>query len=140
MRRHHGRPGQKLEPLDDPMGEAVRIAGPGHLWAGRTVAEALRRTWWPLALALGLVHRKSRPALAAAFLLPALDHHRIGGSDVPRSDVAAPDSPGVGRYLALRLLDDAAYGAGVWSGCIRARSWRALLPTFSGPLPPPTDA
>ena len=33
----------KLQSLDDPAGEALRIAGAGNLWAGRTVADALRR-------------------------------------------------------------------------------------------------
>ena len=131
---------RKLESLDDPMGEAVKIAGPGHLWAGRTVAETLRRSWWPLALLLGLVSRRSRPALAGAFvLLPALDH-RTGGSHPPMDRVAAADSVGLARYVALRVLDDVSYGSGVWSGCIEARSARALLPTFSGPLPPPADS
>jgi mycofactocin system glycosyltransferase len=129
---------RKLGSLDDPMGEAVRIAAPGHLWAGRATADALRRTWWPLAVVLALVHRRSRPALLAALLLPITD--RIGGSNIAHGHVAAPDSLGVGRYVALRVLDDAAYGAGVWAGCLRARSWRALVPSFSGPLPPPTEA
>lgn len=119
---------KKLEALDDPMGEAVRIAGPGHLWAGRTVADALRRPWWPFALALAVVHRRSRPALLAAAVLPPILDRRIGG-----------DPSGWPRYAALRLLDDVAYGTGVWAGCLRARSWRALIPSFSGPLPPPTD-
>jgi hypothetical protein len=116
----------------------VRIAGPGHLWAGRATAEALRRTWWPLALVLALVCRRSRPTLLAATLLPALDRP-IGGSQPHMGAVAAADSVGLGRYVTLRLLDDAAYGAGVWAGCLRARSWRALVPSFSGPLPPPTE-
>lgn len=126
---------KKLDGLDDPLGEARRIAVPGHLWAGRTVAETLRRAWWPFALLLGLVCRRSRPALLAALLLPATD--RIGGSKSAPGRSAAPDSLGVGRYAALRLLDDVAYGTGVWTGCIRARSWRALAPSFSGPLDPP---
>jgi hypothetical protein len=32
---------------------------------------------------------------------------------------------------ALAVADDLAYGAGVWRGCWRARSWRALLPSVS---------
>ncbi|HEY9557036.1 MAG TPA: hypothetical protein VIR58_09890, partial [Acidimicrobiales bacterium] len=36
------------------------------------------------------------------------------------------------RYGLLRALDDAAYGAGVWAGCLRERSVRALLPRLSG--------
>lgn len=118
-----------LRGLAHPAAEAVRIAGPGHLWAGRAVAEALRRPWWPLAAALALTHRRSRPALAAAAVVPPL----VGWwTSRPALDPA--------RHLALHLADDLAYGTGVWIGCVRARSARALLPSFSGPLDPPTDA
>jgi hypothetical protein len=34
------------------------------------------------------------------------------------------------RYVAARLLDDAAYSLGVWQGCIRRRTVRPLLPVF----------
>lgn len=41
--------------------------------------------------------------------------------------------PVAGLAVALaavrrQTLDDLAYGAGVWTGCVRARSWRPLLP------------
>ncbi len=119
----------KLRGLDDPVGEAVRIAGPGHIWAGRAVAEALRRPWWPLAATLALTHRRSRAALAAAAVLPPLADW---WTTRPPLDPA--------RYVALRLADDVAYGTGVWIGCVRTRSARALLPSFSGPLDPPVAA
>jgi hypothetical protein len=32
------------------------------------------------------------------------------------------------RYSALRLADAAAYGAGVWAGCVRERTLGPLLP------------
>ena len=32
--------------------------------------------------------------------------------------------------VGLGLLDDAAYGAGVWIGALRVRSPKALLPAF----------
>jgi hypothetical protein len=38
---------------------------------------------------------------------------------------------GLARFAALRLVDDVAYGAGVWIGCARERSVRALLPSLS---------
>ena len=46
------------------------------------------------------------------------------------------ERPPVGciQYIALRLLDDVAYGAGVWAGSVRDRSVMALLPSFSGPI------
>ena len=35
------------------------------------------------------------------------------------------------RFTALRLADDLAYAAGVWTGCARERSARALLPDLA---------
>jgi len=32
------------------------------------------------------------------------------------------------RYVAARLLDDAAYSVGVWHGCLKHRTARPLLP------------
>ena len=117
----------KLRGLDHPVAESLHLAGKGHLYAGLAVADALRRPWWPLALVLGWQVRRSRPALLAAVLVPPLLEWR---QDRPALDPA--------RYAALRLLDDVAYGAGVWAGCARGRSVAALLPRFSGPVDPPT--
>lgn len=36
------------------------------------------------------------------------------------------------RWLAATWIDDAAYGAGVWSGAIRARAPQAVLPSVGG--------
>jgi mycofactocin system glycosyltransferase len=111
----------KLRGLDDPTREAVRIAGKGNLYAGQYVADALRRTWWPLAFVCGVCCRRSRPALVAALVLPPLlerKGRRFSGDAI--------------GYAVLRLLDDVTYGAGVWRGCVRERSIRALLPAFSG--------
>ena len=105
----------KLRGLREPAAEAVRIAGMGNLYAGRAVADALRRPWWPFAALLWWRWPRARPALLAAVVAP----------------------PGPLRFAPLRLLDDVVYGTGVWAGCLRARSGRALLPSFAGPFPPP---
>ena len=56
--------------------------------------------------------------VAAAVIPPALDWWQT------RPDVSLP------AYLALRFLDDAAYCAGVWRGCLRERTLRPLLPAL----------
>jgi mycofactocin system glycosyltransferase len=117
---------RKLRSTEQPLVEAARIAGLGNLWAGRLVADTLRRTWWPIAVVLWVSVPRTRPALLAAAVVPSVLEWR-------------ERQPALGtlRFGLLRLLDDLAYGAGVWIGCARERSGRALLPRFTGPLPPP---
>lgn len=106
----------KLQHLERPLAEAVRIAGLGNLFAGRAVADAARRPWWPAALALAAVHRRSRPALLAAVLVPPLLERRSA------------------THVAVRLADDVAYGSGVLAGCVRRRRATALRPALTGPF------
>lgn len=113
----------KLDGLERPLAEAGRIAGLGNLHAGRAVADAVRRPWWPAALALGALHRRSRVPLGAAIVVPPLLEWR---QRRPALDPA--------RYTAMRLFDDLAYGSGVLAGCWRRRSARALRPALTGPL------
>jgi mycofactocin system glycosyltransferase len=95
---------------------AIDVAGRGHLHAGRLLADALRRPWWPLLAAAALVSRRAR-RLALATLAPlALDWAASGR----RLDPA--------RYVALRVADDVAYGAGVWRGVLTARTLAPLVP------------
>jgi hypothetical protein len=89
-----------------PPVESVRLAGLGHLNAGRSLADAARRAWWPLLLAGAVVSRRVR-WVAALSALPAL----LDGG-VPR------------------LVDDLAYGAGVWKGVIAERDPAPLVPEF----------
>ena len=35
------------------------------------------------------------------------------------------------RFAALHVADDVAYGAGVWAGCVRARTVAPLVPRLS---------
>jgi mycofactocin system glycosyltransferase len=97
---------------------AVSLAAQGHARAGLHLASALTRAWWPLALAAALVSRRARRFVAVAALGPALAEwvHRR-----PQLDPI--------RYVAVRLIDDASYGAGVWRGAARARTLAPLLPT-----------
>ncbi|HEU5150387.1 MAG TPA: mycofactocin biosynthesis glycosyltransferase MftF, partial [Iamia sp.] len=114
---------RKLSGLEHPGAEALRLAGRGHLLAGRSVAQAVRRAWLPAAVGVALVSRRARPAVAAAVLGPAVV------DAVRRGPTAA----------ALHLADDAAYCAGVWAGSWRARTLGALLPAGTGPVDPPSS-
>ncbi|MBK1786960.1 mycofactocin biosynthesis glycosyltransferase MftF [Prauserella cavernicola] len=101
---------RKLRGRGVPVPESLRLAALGHLGAGRLLAEATRRAWWPAAL----LTRRGRRVLLAAL--------------VPCAAEALGHSP---AWLALRLADDLAYGAGVWAGCVRERTAAPLLPTFT---------
>lgn len=68
------------------------------------------RVWWPISL-IGLVSPFRRP-VAAAVAAGWSRHLRLR-------------SPGL---VALGVLDDLAYGTGVWKGMLRTKSVRSILP------------
>jgi mycofactocin system glycosyltransferase len=99
----------RLHGHDIPWPAAARTAAMGELGAANQAAEALRRVWWPIALLTG----RGRKILAAAYI-PALCEAILRGRGA--------------RWMALRVADDAAYGLGVWFGCVRAGNPEPLLP------------
>jgi len=111
----------KLGALDHPWRESLRLAGIGHLWAGRSIADALRRAWWPAVVVGALTSPRVRRVAVAAALLPA---GLEWVSERPPVDL--------GRWVVLRLVDDLAYGWGVWAGCLRAGRFDALRPDLAG--------
>jgi hypothetical protein len=42
--------------------------------------------------------------------------------------ITDPGELDAGRYGALHVADDVAYGIGLWLGCVRARTVQPLLP------------
>lgn len=74
---------------------------------------------WPIALVAAATRPRTRRLLLAAALADgAIDWYGRGG-------LGTLDPV---RYLAYRRLDDLAYGAGLWTGAVRARRIGALLP------------
>jgi mycofactocin glycosyltransferase len=96
---------------------ALRLAGGGTLSAARPLGSAVSRTWWPLAVPAAVAVRRLRLPVAALVLAPPL---------LDWADRRPPLDPV--RYVAARLLDDAAYSLGVWQGCLARRTVRPLLP------------
>ena len=111
---------RKLKTLTNPRPVALRLAGLGHLHAGRQLASAITKVWWPLALVAAVVSKRARRAVLLSAVLPALADWRRSR---PSLDPA--------RYTAIRVLDDAAYGFGVWRGVIEDRTLDPLIPDFS---------
>ncbi|MEU3271547.1 mycofactocin biosynthesis glycosyltransferase MftF [Saccharomonospora sp. NPDC006951] len=109
---------RKLRSRGIPVRESLRLAALGHLGAGRLLAEATRRAWWPLLLPTA----RGRRILLAALLPCLLEWLRERRGRTP-------------SWLVLRVADDLAYGAGVWAGAVRERTAAPLLPRFTeGPL------
>ena len=104
---------------------AARLAAGGTLAAARPLGSALSRTWWPIAVPAALAVPKLRAPLAALILVPPL---------LDWADRKPPLDPA--RYVAARLLDDAAYSLGVWQGCLARRTVRPLLPLIGGKRQP----
>ena len=110
---------RKLDSLPDSQAMTIRIAGIGHLHAGYGLARAVARVWWPLATLLALIRPRTRPLIVAAMLGPSLLDWVRGARPAP-----------VVRSLALRLVDDLAYGAGIWQGVLDTGDFTALTPDF----------
>jgi len=117
-----------LEGIPNARSEALKLAVRGHLGAGRSLAAATGRVWWPLAVGAAVAIRRLRMPVASALLAgPVLEY---AGGRRPADPL---------RTVALRVLDQAAYGAGVWRGAIRERSIKALLPDLAGNAKPPAS-
>jgi len=103
---------------DVPPTESVRLTLLGHLAAGRQLAKAATRAWWPLVLATALLPRRLRPdlrLLAAGWVAASM------AGAAPR-DV---------RHLPLLLADELAYGTGLWQGVVAQREVGPLLPELT---------
>jgi hypothetical protein len=65
--------------------------------------------------------RGARAALVLVLVPPVVEWVRR------RPDLDLP------RWVVASVADDLAYGAGVWTGCIRARSFGPLVPALGRP-------
>ncbi len=115
---------RQLGALDNPELLAARIVGQGVVADAAGIGHLLRREWWPVGAAALALSPRSRVArtLAACMLAPIAWEY---------ATQRPPLDPG--RYLGLRLLDDAAYGTGVLASCVRARTRVPLTPTVRLP-------
>ena len=112
---------RRLDSLDHPLPVTVPLTLRGHLGAGRLLARAIVRPWWPITLlCLMIPSRRLRLVLLGGAIAPAL-------LDWVRR---RPDIHPI-AYLGLRLADDVAYSAGVWVGSIRSLAWEPLVPELT---------
>ncbi|GAB3355660.1 mycofactocin biosynthesis glycosyltransferase MftF [Modestobacter lapidis] len=118
LARRLGRPGQP-----PPAGLSAGLVLRGTAASGRTLARAGTRHHWPLTVGACLVSRRARRLTAAVAVLDAL----LGWWPQRRAI-------GLLAFTAGRRLEDLGYGAGLWSGALRARDVRALLPAGPGKI------
>jgi len=111
---------RKLRFLPNNTAESARLAWMTHLQVGRNLASAITRVWWPIAFVAAILSRRARIALCAAAVVPALAEW---WEKRPRLDPV--------RFTILRIIDDAAYGAGVWKTAIRERDAGAVMPAIA---------
>ncbi|MGY1824401.1 mycofactocin biosynthesis glycosyltransferase MftF [Geodermatophilus sp. SYSU D00079] len=120
LARRLARPGER-----PPLGLACALVLRGSAAAGRTLARSATRHHWPLSLAAAAVSRRARRTVLAAAVADAVlawwPHRRAVGPV---------------RFAAARRLEDLAYGVGLWTGAVRARDVRALLPAAPPPMAP----
>jgi mycofactocin system glycosyltransferase len=106
---------------------AAALAGlalAGHLRTGSALARAVRTAWLPPATLVAAATRGAAGPRIPRALALALVGPSVGEWLRERPDLSLPS------WVALRLADDLAYQAGVWSGVWRSRSAAALWPNW----------
>lgn len=98
---------------------AIGLAVKGLGWGVRQEAALLLRHWWPAAALAAVGSPTARRMIASAVVVDlavqaTLERHQL--------------TEGIAVGWLGRRLDDLAYGTGLWTGAIRARSVRCLLP------------
>ena len=99
--------------------DRLRIAALSLTTASRHLTTAVSREWWPVFVVLSGISVNVQ--VAFVFCVAGL----------MLADVYRMRPQNIGMFVPLRILDNLAYGAGVWAGAIRRRSLRCLLPQFS---------
>lgn len=100
--------------------EAIRLTTKVHWQAGASLAEAIRRPWWPFAVLAAWHMPSARRAVAAAWLVPPCWRWLRDRPSMP-----------LWTWVGLHLADDLAYGAGVWAGCLARSTFGPLLPQLT---------
>jgi mycofactocin system glycosyltransferase len=109
---------KKLRRFPQLRDESFRIALHGTVKSAQSAASAINRVWWPIAFVLALFSQRLRVFFIVAALGPAVYEW---WTKRPHLDVV--------RFALIKMLDNAAYGAGVWKGVIATRTIAPLIPT-----------
>lgn len=110
---------RRLRPLGVPPGRSARLVARGHVSAARQVGRAVVRPWLPVVVLAGSRSGRWRRVASVAWLGATVAAYRQRRPPIRFVPWAV-------RWTA----DEVAYTAGLWSGCVRARRWRPLLPAL----------
>ena len=102
-----------------PIGTRSRLAWKGLTSTTRLLARAVMRAWLPLFFLASFVSPRPGVMITLSALVPPI----VG---ILRKKPSHPV-----RYFIMRILEDMAYGTGVWVGAVRTRSLRCLLPVIT---------
>ncbi|PHX71893.1 MAG: mycofactocin system glycosyltransferase [Acidimicrobium sp.] len=109
---------KKLRRFPQLRDESIRISLHATAKSAQSAASLISRVWWPIAFIFAIFSQRLRILFIAAALAPAVYEWWIKR---PHLDVV--------RFALLKMLDNAAYGAGVWKGAIATRNAAPLIPT-----------
>ncbi|MFM1791257.1 MAG: mycofactocin system glycosyltransferase [Actinomycetota bacterium] len=98
--------------------QKIAVSRLGIAVASRHLSTAVTREWWPLFVAF-------------SWLMPVSVAFYMTFAGVLLLDFRRKRPDNIAAYAVLRVLDNLAYGAGVWAGAFRTRSLRCLLPRLS---------
>ncbi len=102
-----------------PFRTKALVARKGIASSTTLLAQAIARAWWPIFFIASFFSLR----LGAMFIFSVL---------VPPAWGLLRRKPRYTfRYLGTRILDNLAYGLGVWSGAIRAKTFRCLAPVIT---------
>lgn len=119
--------------VEHPLRTGMVMGLLGQVEAGRGLARAAAREWWPFTLA-ACVHPRLRRRLTAAVIAGAVaDWADSAHGYIPDTeDAVVPARPrrtlDPVRYTLVRVADHLAYGAGVWAGMWRHRTIEPIRP------------
>lgn len=95
------------------------VARKGIASSTTLLARAISRSWWPLFFIASFLSLRLGAMLTFSVLAP------------PAWGILRYKPRYTFRYLGTRILDNFAYGLGVWSGALRAKKFRCLVPVIT---------
>lgn len=111
---------------DDPAGSATALTKVALRSTLAQAASVVTRHYVPLTVALLPVSKRARHAYVVSAVAAGLVDYR---RKHPALDPV--------RFIGLRVLDDLAYGLGLWRGALTERSPAALIPVLRPGIPSP---